>query len=243
MKQASQRTAGGSHRNVVFVTGTDTGVGKTMLTTWLTRHLRERGTDAVALKPLCSGGRDDAKTLHGANGGVLALDEVNPWHFRLPVAPVLAARREGRGVTLTEVVAHARAVAQRFEMVLVEGAGGLLSPLGKGFDNRDLLMALRAVPLIVVPNRLGAVNQARLVLGALPKLARKRSVVVLVEQRTKDAAARTNAPLLAELEPGVMICSLPWLEETGPCPAGSRSLAQHCRMMRTDWRISSMRMQ
>ena len=142
------------------------------------------------------------------------MDEVNPWHFRLPAAPVLAARREGRGVTLAEVVAHASAVTLRFEMVLVEGAGGLLSPLGEGFDNRDLLMALRATPLLVVPNRLGAVNQARLVLGALPKPLQKRAVVVLVDQRTKDAAARTNASLLSELEPGVLICPLPWLEAT-----------------------------
>jgi dethiobiotin synthetase len=197
---------------VVVVTGSDTGVGKTVLTALLTRRLRAEGVGAVALKPLCSGGRGDAVALHAANGGVLTMDEVNPWYFRAPLAPVLAARREGRGVTLAEVVAQVRAVARRFEVVLVEGAGGLLSPLGEHFDNRDLLAALRAVPVVVVPNRLGAVNQARLVLEALPRAARKRTQVVLVELRDADATAGTNAALLAELAPGQVIVQLPWLK-------------------------------
>lgn len=214
MKSSGQRAEGGRQWRVLFVTGTDTGVGKTVLTAWLTRYLRAHGTDAVALKPLCSGGRADARELHAANSGVLMLDEVNPWHFRAPLAPVLAARKQGQGVKLGEVVAQVRAAARRFECVLVEGAGGLLSPLGKGFDNRDLLLALRARPVVVVPNRLGAVNQARLVLGALPRWARLRAVIVLVDQRTEDAAARTNAALLAQIEPGTAIEQLPWRDTT-----------------------------
>ncbi len=100
------RTTG--QRRIVVVTGSDTGVGKTVLTSWLTRWLRATGVNAVALKPLCSGGRADAVALHAANGGALTLDEVNPWHFRAALAPVLAARREGRGVRLEEVIAHVR---------------------------------------------------------------------------------------------------------------------------------------
>lgn len=197
---------------IVMVTGSDTGVGKTVLTAWLTRRLRGAGVDAVALKPLCSGGREDAVALHQANGDALTLDEVNPWHFRAALAPVLAARREGRGVTLAEVVAQVRALARRFELVLVEGAGGLLSPLGEDFDTRDLVASLRATPIVVVPNRLGAVNQARLVLEALPKSARSRAQVVLVEQRVVDAAARSNARLLEEFMPDAAVVRLPWLD-------------------------------
>ena len=196
---------------IVVVTGSDTGVGKTVLTALLTRRLRAEGVNAVALKPLCSGGREDAVALHAANGGALAMDEVNPWHFRAALAPVLAARQEGRGVTLAEVVARVRAVARRFELVVVEGAGGLLSPLGEGFDSRDLISALRAVPIMVVPNRLGAVNQARLLLDALPKAARRGAKVVLVEQSVMDTAARSNARLLAEWVPAVSITRLPWV--------------------------------
>lgn len=196
----------------VVVTGSDTGVGKTVLTTLLARRLRAEGVNAVALKPLCSGGREDAIALHAANGGLLTLDEVNPWHFNAPLAPVLAARGERKRLMLAEVLAQVRAVARRIEFVLVEGAGGLLSPLGKAFDNRDMVVALRATPVIVVPNRLGAVNQARLVLAALPGSARTRAQIVLMGQRGADVSERTNARLLAEFEPEVIITQLPWME-------------------------------
>ena len=117
--------------NAFFITGTDTGVGKTVLTALLTRHLREHGVNAVALKPVCSGDRADARALHAASAGALTLDEINPWHFRAPIAPLLAARRERRRVGLADVLAHVRAMQKRFDVVLIEGAGGLLSPLGE----------------------------------------------------------------------------------------------------------------
>lgn len=200
--------------HLVFVTGSDTGVGKTVLTAALTRWLRGRGVDAVGLKPLCSGGREDARELHSASGGALALAEVNPWHFRAALAPVLAARREGQRVKLAEVVARVRAVAGRFEVTVVEGAGGLLSPLVEDGDNLDFLAALRPTAVIaVVPNRLGAVNQARLILRALPAAQRRRAVVVLVDQLSTGAAGRTNADLLAEFTPGVRVIRMPWLTE------------------------------
>jgi dethiobiotin synthetase len=90
----------GMKRTTFFITGTDTGVGKTVLTALLTRHLRERGVNAVALKPVCSGDRADARALHAASAGALTLDEINPWHFRAPMAPLLAARRERKRVAL-----------------------------------------------------------------------------------------------------------------------------------------------
>ena len=129
-----------------FITGTDTGVGKTVLTALLARFLRERGCQVAAFKPVCSGGRDDARALHAALGGALTLDEINPWHFRAPIAPSLAAAREGKSVSLAQVLAHIRAARRNFNVTLVEGAGGLLSPLGEDFDSRDLMNALRARP-------------------------------------------------------------------------------------------------
>lgn len=212
-------------RRLVFVTGSDTGVGKTVLTAALTRRLRARGVEAVALKPLCSGGRDDARALRAAADNALALEEVNPWHFRAALAPTLAARREQRRVTLPEVAAHVRATARRFGLALLEGAGGLLSPLTEDGDNRDLLAALRPdAVVVVVPNRLGAVNQARLVLAALAKVHRRRVAVVLVEQRQPDAASRTNAALLAEFAPGVRIVRLPWLASGRITPRATAAL-------------------
>ena len=223
MKDSKQRSAVSGQRRIVFVTGSDTGVGKTVVTALLTRRLRAEGVSAVSLKPLCSGGREDAVMLHAANGGVLTIAEVNPWHFRAALAPVLAAQREGRGVKLGEVVAHARAVARRFELVLLEGAGGLLSPLGEGFDSRDLIVALSAVPIVVVPNRLGGVNQALLVLEALPKAVRSRAMLVIVDQPTVDRAARSNVELLSESVPGMHVTRLPWVGDVNAMGGAKRN--------------------
>lgn len=201
---------------IIFITGTDTDVGKTVLSALLTSHLHRRGIKVAALKPICSGGRDDAKRLCEAMASGLGLDEVNPWHFRAALAPVLAARQEGRGVKLEEVVRHVRAVASRFEVVIVEGAGGLLSPLGEGFDSRDLIQALRAKPIIVCPNRLGAVNQARLVWEALPASAARHARLLLVQPKLAVKAGRLNPALLAEYIDASRIHQLPWLRLPTP---------------------------
>ena len=182
---------------ILFITGTDTGVGKTVLTSLLARHLRERGVAVAALKPICSGGRADARVLHSSQNGAVTLDEINPWHFRAPLAPLLAARREHRRVELANVLAHVRSVQRRFDVVLMEGAGGLLSSLGEEFNARDLIIALRAVPIIVCPNRLGVVNHVLLTLEALPRAVARRAPVVLMSSRRPDLASRTNPRFLA----------------------------------------------
>jgi dethiobiotin synthetase len=197
---------------ILFVTGNDTGVGKTVFAALLTRSLRAEGARVAALKPLCSGGRADARALHAAAGKVLALDVVNPWHFRAPLAPVLAARQEKQRVRLRTVVAHIRRIAKRFELLVVEGAGGLLSPLGEDFDSRDLILALDATPIIVCANRLGAVNQVRLVLAALPRASARRAWVVLVQPRKPDRASRSNPELLREFVAAGRVMLMPYLK-------------------------------
>ena len=202
---------GGMKRTTFFITGTDTGVGKTVLTALLARHLRERGVNAAALKPICSGGRDDARALRAAMKDALTPDEINPWHFRAPIAPLLAARRERKQVKLADVLAHVRTIQKRFDVMLVEGAGGLLSPLGGNFDSRDLIAALRATPMVVCRNRLGVVNQVLLTLAALPRSASCCARVVLMSPAKPDASTSTNVSLLAEFLDAKRIFCLPWL--------------------------------
>ena len=137
----------GGMPRTIFITGTDTGAGKTVLTALLARYLRGRGVRVAALKPVCSGGRADALALRAALGGALALAEINPWHFRAAVAPALAARLARRPLRLAPVLARLRATRQKYDVTLVEGAGGLLSPLGEDFNSRDLIVALRARPV------------------------------------------------------------------------------------------------
>jgi len=196
---------------ILFITSTDTGVGKTVLTSLLARHLRERGVAVAALKPICSGGRADARVLRSSLDGALTLDEINPWHFRAPLAPLLAARRERRRVDLANVIAHVRKVQRRFDVVLVEGAGGLLSSLGEDFNARDLIIALRAVPIIVCPNRLGVVNHVLLTVEALPRLVARRAAVVLMSPHRPDLASRTNPRFLAGILGPDRVHEFPWL--------------------------------
>jgi len=195
---------------IFFITGTDTGAGKTVLTSLLAQHLRERGVRVAAFKPVCSGGREDARALHAALAGTLTLAEINPWHFRAAIAPMLAARREKKQVSARAICDHIRTAQKGFAITLVEGAGGLLSPMGEKFDSRDLMVALRARPIIVAPDKLGVVNQLLLTLEALPARSRAQARIVLMTPAKPDAATASNAGLLGEFFPARNIFKLPW---------------------------------
>ena len=152
--------------------------------------------------------------MHAALAGTLTLDEINPWHFRVPVAPSLAARRENKTLKLSQVLAHIRKLQRRFDVLLVEGAGGLLSPLGENFNSRDLISALRATPIIVAPNKIGTVNHILLTLEALPKSIRPKAKIILMSPPEPDAATGSNIKLLGQFVSPEKIRLLPWLDET-----------------------------
>jgi dethiobiotin synthetase len=130
-------------QKTIFITGTDTGVGKTVLTALLLSHLRQTGSPALAIKPFCSGRRSDAKLLHLLQDNALSIDEINPFYFPEPVAPLVAAREQNRQIRMDEVVRHIRSVVSHRSAIenrkskienptpLIEGAGGLLAPLGE----------------------------------------------------------------------------------------------------------------
>jgi len=199
----------GKLKQIIFITGTDTGAGKTVLTTLLVKFLRAQNVNAAALKPLCSGGRDDAKKIFAAMNGALPLDEINPWHFRAAIAPLLAARMEKRKVKLPEVVAHIREMQKRFDVLIIEGAGGLLSPLGENFNSRDLILKLGATPIVVAQNKIGVVNQVLLTLEALPEQFQRKAKIVLMSPQKPDASTKTNAKLIAEFFNAENIFELP----------------------------------
>lgn len=201
-------------QRIIVITGTDTGVGKTVLTALLARHFRANQRSVAALKPVCSGGREDARTLCGALQRTLTLDEINPWHYRAAITPLLAARMEGQRAELREIVSHIRGMAHRCELTLVEGAGGLLSPLGEGFSTRELIGALGAEVIVVARNQLGVVNQVRLTLEALPPLVAARTKLVLMGPTRADDATRSNAGLLGEFMPQAHVFALPRFHKT-----------------------------
>ena len=186
---------------VVFVTGTDTGAGKTILTALLLAHLRAQGFNALAAKPFTTGGRGDARLLNSLQDSILDLDEVNPFHFSLPVAPLVAAQEEGRLVLKRDVLRHLRTIINESEVLLIEGAGGLLTPLGKNFTVLDLVQDLNASVLVAAPNRLGVLNQAAMVSQCLEFAEIKKKTMVLCQVFTRkcDRSVITNRVVLADI--------------------------------------------
>lgn len=186
-------------------------MGKTVVAVLLTRYLLARGVRARTVKPIGSGGRDDAVALRACQPGVTSLDEINPWPFAEPLAPLLAARRKRMRVEKAQVVRFLMAAKRECQLLVVEGAGGVLSPLGEGFADRELIVAMNATPIVVCPNRLGVLNQAMLVLEALPAAFARRAHLVLVNRAQQDASASANARLLRELSAARAVHEFPWL--------------------------------
>ncbi|HOS76146.1 MAG TPA: dethiobiotin synthase, partial [Verrucomicrobiota bacterium] len=181
---------------IIFVTGSDTGVGKTLLTGLLLHHLRRRGCHALAVKPFCSGSRTDAEFLGALQDGELAADKIAPFFFSAPLAPLAAARRR-RIIRLAEALRHLKRMARRCECLLIEGIGGLLVPLGKGFTVRDLIVAIGSEVIVVSRNRLGTLNHTLLTGAALQQVGIKDFTTVLMTVPPGDASSATNRLILA----------------------------------------------
>lgn len=204
-----------------FITGTDTGVGKTHVTVLCLRVLRAAGRRVAAFKPIACGDRADAAALQEASSPGLSLDEVNPLCFDLPVAPLVAARAENRLIDWPLLRESFERLTARHEQVLVEGVGGLLAPISLGQTLADLAVELAWPTVVVVPNRLGCLNHAILTVEAI----RSRGLTCLgliLNQPTPetDATAESNGsvlaewlglPILAQLPFGAREISTEWL--------------------------------
>jgi dethiobiotin synthetase len=192
----------------LFFSGTDTGVGKTLVTAAVARLLRTQGRGVAVCKPVATGaGRvatgwlaEDTALLAEAAGMDSDRDRITPWAFPDPVAPPLAARRQGVALTLAGIAAAVRERAQPGAAMLVEGVGGLLCPLTERETVADLAREL-ALPLVVVARRsLGTLNHTLLTL----EVARARGipvagVVVSETEPPTDLAGETNVEELRRL--------------------------------------------
>ncbi len=186
----------------IFVTGTDTNIGKTYVSSIILEEIRKRGVRAVGLKPVSSGSREDAERLWQASGGELDLDILNPRHYRTPVAPYTAGQIEGPPLILEEMAEQVTAARAGFDFALVEGAGGWEVPLGKGFGISDLAGKLGFPVLVVAANWLGAINHTLLTVKAIQASGQECLGVILNHlEAERDVAAVTNRAILEELCP------------------------------------------
>lgn len=191
--------------NIIFITGTDTGVGKTVLSALLLRHLQVRGVDVLGMKPFCSGSTSDVDTLYRIMNGKLAKRVINPFYFPEPVAPLTSARLHRRKVTLAAVKRKIEAVANRCECLVVEGAGGIFVPLGEHFSVADLVLEVASRIIVVSRNRLGTINHTVLTVRALQQMYRDHGrnlpdlKVALMHPPRADASTDSNGNILCEL--------------------------------------------
>ena len=188
----------------LLVAGTDTGVGKTLVSCALLQTARRLGAPLLPFKPSesgCRGGhpRDAAALRSAAGRRELRLEQICPYPFRPPVAPAAAARLAGQTLSLSKILRAGRRLSREAPL-LVEGAGGLLSPYASQLTAADLAIALDLPVLLIARNALGTINHTAL---ALAELRRRRipllGLILVTTQPGRGLAAQQNPALIQEL--------------------------------------------
>ena len=188
----------------VFITGTDTGVGKTAVTAALAVLLRGKGLVTGVIKPFQTGteldGLSDAEFIYGFLGEDFVLSEVSPCRLRTPLSPYRAALIEGVEIPLEDIIEHARDYISQNDVTLIEGAGGLSVPVTETYTMADLAVDLDAPMVIVARPGLGTLNHTALSLEyARQKDARVLGVVINGFPEPADVASATNPAVLRDV--------------------------------------------
>ncbi len=183
-----------------FITGTDTEIGKTYVTCCLLRDLRRRGFPAMGYKPMACGDRGDARAMRDATDPSLSLELINPIYLRAATAPYVAARLQRVTLKLEDLVAGYRRLKEAgYGPILVEGAGGWEVPIAEGFSMSDFAVALGLPVVLVVGNKLGAVNHAVMTVKSVAARGLRCHAIVLNHMGEEwDTAAVTNRQLIEE---------------------------------------------
>ncbi|MDQ1005358.1 dethiobiotin synthetase [Neobacillus niacini] len=191
--------------NGFFVTGTDTGVGKTIISCGLAAVLKAERMDFGVFKPLLSGiSRDhpesDTSLLKKMSQTSLSHEEITPFEFKEPLAPYVAGKLEGKVIGIEDVLHRWEMIKGKHQYFIVEGAGGISVPLGEDFLVSDLVKALQLPILIVARANLGTVNHIFLTVQYAKSLGlRIAGIVINGISDHPDIAEKTNPKLIEEL--------------------------------------------
>lgn len=174
----------------IFITGTDTGVGKTLITAALALHLKKRGLTVGVMKPIETGispsreDRSDAARLRSIIDSDEPLGAIRPYAFELPVAPLAAAQQEGQTINLETIKKVYRLLSNRYDAMVVEGVGGVRVPITPKIGVTDLIRTLHLPVVVVGRSGLGGINHALLTVEALQR--QKIRIIALVLNRTQS---------------------------------------------------------
>ena len=185
-------------RNFI-VTGTDTEAGKTYVSCLIVKALRERGVNAAGFKPVACGDRQDARLLRETGPEGLTLDELNPVFLKNATCPYVAAKLENTQVDKDAIRRAYEALAATHDCVLVEGVGGWEVPIAAGRRFSDMAADFHLPILLVIGNKLGAINHALLTLDAIK--ARGLECLGIIFNNVKDewdTACVTNRSMIEE---------------------------------------------
>jgi dethiobiotin synthetase len=210
-------------KNGIFVTGTDTGIGKTVISASLAAFLSLRKhLDVGVMKPFESGlprtgntgGPGDAGFLKEASGTSDGLEEISPYTFEAPLAPEIAARLENTVIDIDRVKRVSESLAKRHNVLIIEGAGGVLVPIKKGFFFADLIKAWDIPAIIVSRLSLGAINHTLLTNNFLKSVGVPVCGVILNDtDGTRDQATETNPDALREYLNVPLLGVFPYVKE------------------------------
>jgi len=201
-------------KSAYFLTGTDTEIGKTFVTSALLHRARQLGLSALGLKPVAAGTdaagmNEDVETIRAASSVELPLEIVNSYAFSAAIAPHLAAAEEGRAIAFAPILEACRKAKEAADFVVIEGVGGFRVPLGPDGDSADLAVALGLPVILVVGMRLGCINHALLTFDAIA--ARGLCLAGWAANRIDPAMARfeSNLETLQELLPAPLLGVVP----------------------------------
>jgi len=193
----------------LFITGTDTGVGKTHIAARLLHLLRASGVRCAGMKAICCGDRRDAEALLAAGSDCVTIDQVNPVWLKTPAAPIVGTLMEKVTIDIEHILAAFHALQDSVEHVIVEGTGGWLVPIRSDYFVSDLAAAMKLPVLVVAQNRLGCLNHAALTVRSVARYQlRCVGLVLNSTEKTNDIAALTNANILKRVLDVPMLAGL-----------------------------------
>lgn len=207
----------------IFITATDTGVGKTIVTAGLALLLKSQGIRVGVMKPVQSGqlledSEGDAAILKRLSGVDDPLEHITPYSFPTPVTPGLAAQIQKQSIDIHVILSQLKKLEKKYDLVLVEGAGGLMVPLGSDWLISDLAKAITYPLLIVARPSLGTINHSVLTVMAARQLGLDPLGIVCngYKSNSDDPSIEDNPRMIESFAHVPVLGKIPWMDHITP---------------------------